>query len=167
MRLFLLALILSVYSCNLLAKTKLTGKLSMFEPFLGTWESTFSNGANDVSRWERALNGTALKTVHSINNGAYGGESIIFWDKKKQSLVFFYFTTAGFYTQGELEVISENQFVAYEDVTGNENGITRVKSTSTLGNNKITVSTSYFKQGKWTPEESRSYQRSDKTVLFK
>ena len=65
-------------------------KLKIFEPYLGTWESTFSNGAVDVSHWESALNGTTLRTLHSINDGAYGGESLIFWDNKKQKLVFFY-----------------------------------------------------------------------------
>ncbi|MEI4550716.1 hypothetical protein [Pseudoalteromonas spongiae] len=142
-------------------------KLKIFEPYLGTWESTFSNGAVDVSHWESALNGTTLRTLHSINDGAYGGESLIFWDNKKQKLVFFYFTTAGFYTQGELEITAENEFVAYEDVTGNKDGITKVKSSSRLSDGKIVVSTSYFKQGEWTKPESRSYSRSTKTVKFK
>ncbi|AIY64171.1 hypothetical protein [Pseudoalteromonas piratica] len=142
-------------------------KLKIFEPYLGTWESTFSNGAVDVSHWESTLNGTTLRTLHSINEGAYGGESLIFWDNKKQKLVFFYFTTAGFYTQGELEITAENEFVAFEDVTGNKDGITKVKSSSKLTDDKITVSTSYFKQGEWTAPESRSYTRSTKKVKFK
>lgn len=142
-------------------------KLKVFEPYLGTWQSTFSNGAVDVSHWERALNGTTLRTLHSINDGEYGGESLIFWDKKKQKLVFYYFTTAGFYTQGEIEVISENEFVAYEKVTGNTDGITQVKSSSKLIQDKIVINTSYLKQGKWTKPEQRNYERSNKKVRFK
>ena len=159
---------------NALAKSTesktLAKELAIFEPYIGTWQSEFSMGNStvyDVAKWERALNGTTLRTLHSINNGEYGGESLIFFDKKSQQLVFYYFTTAGFYTQGTIEVIGENSFVAYEDVTGNQNGITKVKSTSTLSKDKLTVSTSYFKNGQWTKPESREYQPSSKSVQFK
>lgn len=145
-------------------------ELAIFQPYLGTWQSTFSFGeqkVTDVSKWERALNGTALKTTHSINGGDYGGESFIFYDKKKKGLVFYYFTTAGFYTQGTIEVLSDNSFVAYEDVTGNQDGITKVKSTSTMSPQKLIVATSYFKNGHWTKEEKRSYSRSNADVVFR
>ena len=149
---------------------KMAKELAIFQPYLGTWESTFSFGeqtVTDVSKWERVLNGTALKTTHSINDGDYGGESIFFYDQKKKSLVFYYFTTAGFYTQGTVEILSDNSFVAFEDVTGNQDGITKVKSTSTMSQDKLTVATSYFKNGQWTKEEKRSYYRTDAKVIFK
>ncbi len=147
-------------------------ELKIFEPYLGNWEAVFEEKDGqptvvDVSRWEKALNGTTLRTLHSINNGMYGGESLIFFDKSKQQLVFYYFTTAGFYTQGTIEVLSDNSFVAYEEVTGNKDGITKVKSTSTMSPDKLTVSTSYLKNGQWTEPESRTYRRSDKQVKFK
>ncbi|WP_181902176.1 hypothetical protein [Thalassotalea euphylliae] len=147
-------------------------QLAMFEPYLGTWEAVFEeeNGKPtvvDVSHWEKALNGTTLRTLHSINDGMYGGESLIFFDKTKRQLVFYYFTTAGFYTQGTIEVLSDNRFVAYEAVTGNKDGITQVKSTSTMSPEKLTVSTSYLKKGQWTEPERRTYQRSNKKVKFK
>ncbi|WP_199609922.1 hypothetical protein [Flocculibacter collagenilyticus] len=154
---------------------KLDPKLAMFEPYLGTWEAVFEEKDGkptvvDVSHWERALNGKALRTLHSINEGAYGGESLVFWDKEKQKIVFFYFTTADFYTTGEMEVIDDKTFVAYEEVTGESamsKGITKVKSTSTLKGDKMEVATSYLKHGKWLPPETRTYVRSDKTVKFK
>ena len=162
-----------VFSGAALAESKkLVEELAVFEAYLGTWQADFDVAegkppVQDVSKWERALNGTTLKTLHSINNGEYGGESLIFFDKKLNKLVFYYFTTAGFYTRGTIEVIGETTFVAYEDVEGNANGITKVKSTSTLMGNKMRVSTSYLKNGEWTKPESREYQRSEKEVVFK
>lgn len=150
----------------------LAKELKVFEPYLGTWQANFPVQEGqapvlDVSKWERALNGTTVRTLHSINDGMYGGESLIFFDKSKNSIVFYYFTTAGFYTQGHMEMVSDNSFVAYEDVTGNKDGITKVKSTSTLNGDSMEVATSYLKQGTWTKPEKRVYTRSNKDVIFK
>ena len=62
-------------------------------------DSTPENPTYDIQYWERALNGNAIKITHSVNNGEYGGESMIMWDAKLGSLVSWYFTTAGFYTK--------------------------------------------------------------------
>ncbi|WP_394174392.1 hypothetical protein [Thalassotalea litorea] len=147
-------------------------KLAMFKPYLGGWQSDMGKNQQgdpmiDISVWQRALNGNAVRTLHSINDGAYGGESLIFWDESENKIKFYYFTTASFYTSGWMEVTSDNAFTAYEDVTGSEQGITQVKSTSTLSENEITVSTSYLKNGEWTEPQSRKYVRSDKAVKFK
>jgi hypothetical protein len=152
--------------------TQFTDELKVFQPYLGNWSAVFKseNGVPtlvDVSKWERALNGKALRTLHSINNGEYGGESIIFFDKAQQKLVFYYFTTADFFTQGTIEVIGENEFVAYEDVSGNADGVTQVRSTSRLTDNEMHVSTSYLKHGKWTKPEVRLYKRTSDKVIFK
>ena len=152
--------------------TDLAPELEVFKPYLGTWQADFDVGDNkpkiqDVGSWERALNGKAIRTAHSINEGEYGGESMIFWDSKKQSLVFYYFTTAGFYTQGTMNVLSPTQFVAYETVTGSKEGITKVKSTSDFKDGQFVVSTSYLKKGEWTKPEKRIYTRSNKQVIFK
>ena len=77
------------------------------------------------------------------------------------------FSTAEFYTTGTIEMLSDTSFVAYEDVEGNEYGITKVKSTSEMSKDKMKVSTSYLKNGKWTEPEYRTYTRSDKAVVFK
>tara|TARA_B110001452_G_C15125030_1_gene392094 strand:- start:328 stop:855 length:528 start_codon:yes stop_codon:yes gene_type:complete len=164
---------LFLMTCQALAEEQsLTGKLKIFEGYLGTWEASFDVAKGkppvvDVATWERALNGKALRTLHSINNGEYGGESLIFFDNTKGQIVFYYFTTAEFYTTGTIEITSENAFVAYEDVSGNEDGITKVKSTSTLINKGIKVSTAYLKNGEWTKPEERLYKRSSKQVVFK
>jgi hypothetical protein len=147
-------------------------KLEIFKPYIGTWQANFKvpKGAEpmqDISRWERALNGRAISTKHSINEGEYGGESMIFYDSKKESLVFYYFTSAGFYTKGTMKVLSSTQFVAYEEVTGSKEGITKVKSTSEIKDDQFTILTSYLKKGEWTKPEARTYTRSTKPVKFK
>ena len=171
------SLLLALYLCTFSSfanetASNLDKELEVFKPYLGTWQADFKvpEGAKkiqDVGRWERALNGKAIRTMHSINEGEYGGESMIFYDSKKKSLVFYYFTTAGFYTKGTITVLSPTQFVAYEEVTGSKEGVTKVKSTSDLKDDKFIVSTSYLKKGEWTKPESRSYTRSTKTVKFK
>lgn len=45
----------------------------------------------DIQRWELALNGQAVRILHSINDGEYGGESLLVWDRDRRSLVFHYF----------------------------------------------------------------------------
>lgn len=154
--------------------TELSEPLKPLAAFLGTWQSEFATAdgktLSDVANWQRALNGKAIRTLHSINNGVYGGESLIFWDAKKSSLVFYYFTTADFYTTGTIEVVSDREFVAYEDVSGDgpmSKGITKVKSTSKLVEGGLTVTTSYLKHGSWTTPELRRYKASDKQVIFK
>ncbi|MCF6440881.1 hypothetical protein L1077_15695 [Pseudoalteromonas luteoviolacea] len=166
-------LVCAICFYNPLAWTaELVKELSVFSPYLGTWQARFSMAADtpaveDISHWERALNGTAIRTLHSINQGEYGGESLIFWDRQKQSLVFYYFTTAGFYTSGRIEVISDYEFAAYEQVVGDQNGITQVKSTSRFKDGQFSVATQYFKQGKWTVPQTRIYTPSKKAVVFK
>lgn len=169
---YLVMLLLVQIPMNLAVAQEFDEKLKIFSGYLGTWESVFEMKEGkpsvvDVSKWERALNGKALRTLHSINDGVYGGESLIFFDKSKQKLVFYYFTTAEFFTQGTIEIVDDNTFIAYEKVTGNDDGITQVKSTSQLIDDSISVETSYFKKGEWTKPETRTYQRTNKQVVFK
>ncbi|TRX54065.1 hypothetical protein FNN08_12695 [Thalassomonas sp. M1454] len=146
--------------------------LAKFQGFLGNWQSEMlmddgKTKVTDVALWERALNGKAIRSTHSIDNGMYGGEMLLFWDKAQSSLVFYYFTTADFYTKGTIEVVSDNSFIAYEDVKGSQQGITKVKSTSTLVDGNMLVTTSYLKKGEWTKPESRTYKPSERKVIFK
>lgn len=116
--------------------TNLIPQLEKFRPFLGkTYRGEFvgpqQNKVVDVATWERALNGTAIRILHSMNEGEYGGESIIFYDKSEDALRFYYFTTAGFYTEGRSHFDGQN-FVSTEIVNGNKDGITKVESTASL-----------------------------------
>ncbi|WP_440054564.1 hypothetical protein ACSLBF_17210 [Pseudoalteromonas sp. T1lg65] len=163
---------LGLVSMSCFSAPQLDEKLAVFAPYLGTWQSDFEVKSGqpkvqDISKWERALNGKAIRTLHSINEGMYGGESLIFWDQSQQSLKFYYFTTAGFYTHGTLEVVSPTEFVAFEEVTNSKEGITQVKSSSHFTENAFIVSTQYLKNGQWTKPEKRHYTPSKKQVVFK
>jgi hypothetical protein len=155
-------------------KESLDKQLEPLRPFLGkTWKGHFKNSTPekpiiDVSRWERALNGRAIRILHSVNDGAYGGETLLFWDAKKESLVFYYFTTAGFHTTGTM-TIKDGQVTAHETVTGSADGVTEVKSSSEIRSDGSLVSKSeYLKEGKWVPGHEVTYQEDAKAeVVFK
>lgn len=137
-------------------QTKLINEhLKPLSPFIGkTWRgefvnSTLENPTVDVQKWELILNGQAIRIMHSLNNGEYGGETIVMWDKEEEKLKFFYFTTAGFFTQGTFSM-DGNKFVSHEYVTGNKNGITEVKgSGEILEDGRLHSKSQYLKNGKW------------------
>jgi hypothetical protein len=137
------------------ADAALAKPLEPLAPLLGkTWKGTFKESTpekpmHDVARWERALNGQAVRVLHSVNDGAYGGESLVIWDAAKNSLMFYYFTTAGFYTTGTLTVEGQ-RFISRETVTGNTQGITEVESVNELlPDGRMRVTARYLKKGEW------------------
>jgi hypothetical protein len=154
--------------------TRLNEHLKIFEPYVGkTYRGEFANSTPDkpivdVSRWERAMNGQAVRILHSVNQGEYGGETILMWDAKNQKIAFWYFTTAGFFTQGTIET-EGNGWTTIEKVSGNANGITEVKAVSkpTTDGGFVTKS-EYFKDGKWEPGNERTYRLApDAEVTFR
>lgn len=154
--------------------TRLNEHLKIFEPYLGkTYRGEFANSTPekpivDVSRWERAMNGQAVRVLHSVNAGDYGGETIMMWDATSEKIAFWYFTTAGFITTGTVELKGEH-WASIEKVSGNANGITEVKATTepTPDGGFVTKS-QYFKNGKWEPGSERTYRVApDAQVIFK
>ena len=148
-------LFLVVAASSALSQDSLAIQLQPLAPFLGkTWRGEFKDSTPakpmvDVAKWERALNGQAIHIVHSVNDGVYGGETFVVWDSKKESLVFTYFTTAGFYTNGTARV-ENGALVSHEYVTGNANGITEVKATNELlPDGRMRSRASYFHNGAW------------------
>jgi hypothetical protein len=138
-----------------------------------TWRGTLSKpGAAkvqvDVQRWEEALNGQAVRILHSVNDGEYGGESLVVWDKQKQSLVFTYFTTADFYTAGAATVEGD-ALVTLEEVKGDAEGITQVKGITRLTpDGKMRVKTQYLKKGAWADGRDVDYEEAkDALVKFR
>ncbi len=138
-------------------------KLKVFEPLLGkTFRGEFADSTPDmpkfdVSKWERAMNGQAVRILHSVNDGVYGGETILMWDKKTEKITYWYFTTSGFHTEGTMEV-SGNEWSSTEKVTGESSGITEVKSTSTLDSKgNLKTSAQYLQNGKWIPGHKVEY----------
>jgi hypothetical protein len=166
MKFFLLSLLLLSGLVCANETLPLHTKLEPFRPYLNQhWQGDLTQPGKtekviDRSLWSRALNGQAIKTVHSINNGEYGGESFIFWDEKKQSLAYYYFTTAGFYTHGTMEFnVQSGEIVALEKVENNQNGITQVKSFSRiLPDGTLQTKSSYLQNGNWVEGHSATYQ---------
>ncbi|MFO0035556.1 MAG: hypothetical protein ACK55S_10145 [Planctomycetota bacterium] len=156
------------------ATNELIAELKFFEPFLGkTFRGEFANSTSekpmhDVSRLERAMNGRAIRILHSVNEGEYGGETIVMWDAETKQIRSWYFTTAGFHTEGSL-TIEDNRLVSSEKVTGNENGITEVKATSELkSDGQLAVKSEYFAKGSWVPGHTINYKETpDAKVIFK
>jgi hypothetical protein len=62
-------------------KAPLNPHLEPLRPLLRkTWKGVFAGSKAekptvDVARWERALNGQAVRVLHSINQGVYGAKS--------------------------------------------------------------------------------------------
>lgn len=163
----LLALISAWISTAAAAETgRLNEHLEPFRPFLGrTWKGELKEDGGtrvrtDVARWERALNGEAIRVLHSVDDGAYGGETIIIWDAARKKVVYFYFTTAGFRTTGEF-VFEGGKYLAAEEVTGEAQSVTKVRTTGELRADGTMVSKSeYLKDGRWVPGHERSYREA-------
>jgi hypothetical protein len=156
------------------AMAEMNPKFEPLRPLLGkTWKGVFPNSTPakpvvDLSRFEVVLNGQAVRNLRSINGGDYGGETLIVWDKAKESLVYYYFTTAGFYTSGTMKA-EAGALVAHELVTGEADGITEVKSTSRLlPDGRLHVLSRYLKNGQWVEGREVHYSEDkDAVVRFK
>ncbi len=138
--------------------------LDAFEPYLGTWKGLVNaeKGTWDVSRWERLLAGQAVRIRHSVAEGAYGGETFIVWDQKQESLVYYYFTTAGFYTHGTMSFDAEGRLHSREEIAGQANGVSEVRSMQErLPGGKIRVETKMLRNGTWDPPNEVIYERAE------
>jgi hypothetical protein len=154
--------------------TSLDAHLEVFRPLIGkTWKGTFKNSTPDkpvvdVMQCERALNGKAVRSLHSINDGVYGGETIYMWDTKERSVCYHYFTTAGFMTVGTL-TIEDGKWVSHEKVTGSSGGVTEVRGTSELRpDGTLHVKTEHLKTGNWEFGHEATYREdAAANVVFK
>jgi hypothetical protein len=156
------------------AEPPLNAHLEPLRPLLEkTWKGTFKDSKPDkptvdVQKWERTLNGQAIRILHSINDGVYGGETLLIWDKQRKTISYYYFTTDGFMTTGTLEP-RDGKFIAHENVKGDANGVTEVRSTSEiLPDGKFHVKAEYLKKGEWMPGHEVTYEEaSGSKVVFK
>jgi hypothetical protein len=152
----------------------LDSHLEPLRPLLGkTFKGEFKDSTPekpkfDVARWERALNGKAIRILHSVNDGVYGGESIVRWDEAKQAVTYHYFTTADFTTQGTM-TFKEGKIKTHEIINGNAGGIAEVRADFELRRDgTYHVKTEHLKDGAWSPGRETTY-REDATarVVFK
>jgi len=131
-------------------------------------EPTSGKPTTDVSRWERALNGKAVRILHSLNDGTYGGECIVMWDEEKQTVCYHYFTTAAFTTEGTM-IFQDGKLVMHELVKGNANGITEVRGQIEMRpDGTFFQKTEFLKEGKWMPGREAVYQPDPAArIIFK
>ena len=171
---FISAIAAVIIASASLAQESLNEHFEPLRPLLGkTWKGKFIGGENaapqyDVSRWERAMNGQAIRILHSVNNGAYGGETIIVWDAEKNSLIFYYFTTAGFYTTGTMSY-ANGKFESHEKVSPVHNGITEVKAVGELlPDGKMRSKAQFLQNGQWVDGHEILYEEAPGAeVIFK
>jgi hypothetical protein len=144
------------------AEPALDDHLKPFAPYVGkTWRGEFKTSTKDkpqvdVSRWEVALKGKAIRIVHSLNDGAYGGESFVMWDPAKKAFATFYFTTAGFFTEGTIE-FKDGKMVAREVVRGQQPGVSEVESVTELTSGKMHIKSRFLQNGKWVDAHEITY----------
>ena len=170
----LLILSISLLICKNNEINNLSEHLKPFEPYIGkTFKGEFAHSTKDkpvfdISHWERILNGMAVKITHSVNNGEFGGVSIITWDAKKNSLVSSYFTTAGFTTNAIMH-FEDGKLISLEDVTGNEKGITKIKAViEFVENGDLKNSSKYFMNNEWVDGHTIYYiQSPESKITFK
>jgi hypothetical protein len=143
--------------------TALDPHLEPLRPLLGrTWRGVFEGSPPDkpvvdVMRWERALNGKAVRVLHSINAGEYGGETLFRWDEQAQAVRYHYFTTAGFMTAGVV-TFEGGKLVTHEVVSGSAGEATEVRGTSEiLPGDEFRVQTEYLVDGEWQPGRVTTY----------
>ena len=163
-----------VVSSRAADQPSLDSHLEPLRPFLGkTWKGHFKNSKPekpvvDVARWERALNGKAVRILHSVNDGAYGGESIVMWDAKKEAVSFHYFTTGGFTTTGTM-TFKDGKIFTHEVVAGGTGNVSEVKGTITFQRDGAFVVKSEQRKGdEWVPGRETTYREdASAKVVFK
>jgi hypothetical protein len=169
--LFTIGVSLNLYAAE---QPTLDAHLEFLRPWLGkTWKGEFKDSTPekptvDIARWERALNGKAVRVLHSINAGVYGGESIITWDEAAQTVIYHYFTTAGFMTKGTI-TNRDGKVLTHEVVTGGAGGVTEVRGqTEMRADGTFHIKTEHLKDGAWSLGRDTTYHEdAGANVVFK
>ncbi|ESQ88211.1 hypothetical protein ABAC460_16245 [Asticcacaulis sp. AC460] len=119
-----------------------------------TWRGTGKGPAggapiNDVQQWQWDLGGHAIRITHSVNNGAYAGESVLFPAEDGNGYVYTYVTTGGFYTTGVIHPDGPNAYVAEETVHGVP-GLGKLRARGEIGADGVyRTRSSMEKDGQW------------------
>jgi hypothetical protein len=160
------SLLLLLVTAPVYAEETLNEHLLVLAPFIGTWKAEVAENTYDVSHYDWILGGKALRIMHSINDGAYGGEALVHWSEEKQAITFHYVTTSTFYTEGTISP-TETGFEAHEVVHGNMDGIVETRSGYEMKDGEIHVWSQLLKNGEWTEKETAIYAKAaDAEVRF-
>lgn len=146
-------------------------RLAPFEALIGTWEgmTTDPEGTGgDVMQFEWILGGAAVQHTHALADGTYGGRTIYFFDPTLNegagNIIYHYFTTAGFHTQGtawwEGDTLHAN-----EAVVGHPT-ITEVDATLTFNEDgSLTSASNYLDNGEWVEGHGFHYSPAEGAVM--
>lgn len=120
----------------------------------------------DIVRYEMILGGRAFQVTHRLEDGAYGGRTIFFYDEGAEKHIYHYFTTAGFHTTGEI-AMTETGFTSVEAVKNHPTYV-EVRSELFFEGDVVRVLSSHMtKDGVLSPGEERLYKRiEDPGPLF-
>ena len=134
-------------------QTETFGRLTRFvgRTFRGEPTGEGADTVADIQSWDWALGGAGLSIVHALEDGSYGGETLIYQDGESDDLVYVYVTNAGFRTEGSFVLNEDGSWSAEEAVTGHDT-ITRVRSTGEeRSDGTLLMISEYLSDGDWTP----------------
>ena len=153
-------------------KPFLSEKIQGFEVFIGkyfkgeTFNSTKTKLISEVIHFKRILNGQAIRIVHSINEGEFGGESIITWNQENNILESVYFSTGG-NIKHSMVTLKENTITLVEDVSKNQNSIKKVKTTYYLNSyGQLKKETKYYINNMWIFSHNSNYTESKSSEII-
>ncbi|WGM48182.1 hypothetical protein KOAAANKH_03078 [Brevundimonas sp. NIBR10] len=134
--------------------------LAAFDPLIGkTWRGASLNAADTIDevRFERILNGRAIRSTHSVNGGVYAGETLITWDPAQNRLVSFYATNGGFYTTGTIAVRGPGTF-EFDQVAHGLPDLPGVRATTTFENGVYSIRSRHLIKGEWVDTGGFDYR---------
>ena len=135
-------------------------------PFIGTWTSLSETldprkKFTDVARWEWAFGGKIVRIIHSVNGGAYAGESLIQWDAADQQIIYRYVNNGGFYTDGVITERSYGSIIVHEYIRGTtEEGPTETRAGYSIKNGQMYSWTQFKLRGVWGEKSEVIYERT-------
>ncbi|ESQ78008.1 hypothetical protein [Asticcacaulis sp. YBE204] len=139
-----------------------------FEVMVGkTWrgKSVKTAGVEDIQRWEWAIGGHAIRITHSVNGGAYAGETLIFREKATGDYIYHYFTTGGFHTTGTIKIVGPGSFEYTETVHGTAQPMT-LKTSGIIGADGVyRTRTQSEKDGQWVEFGGFDYREDPAAVV--
>lgn len=140
----------------------LNENLKVLEPFIGTWVGEFQNDQpgqelKDTVTYEVILNGNGVRAVHEVTGG-YGGETIYFWNPVTKKIHFSYYTNAGQYSEGTVEMDGETFLFSAFHYGGATSGWSAWAKM--VGSDMFKSGAKYFTSGKWGEGHVVDYVRS-------
>lgn len=125
--------------------------IGAFDPLIGkTWRgvSLTDPAVVDELVFEPVVGGKAVRSRHSVNGGAYMGETLIAFDPDQGRLVTFYATNGGFYTTGTVEVLGPGAFAFDQKVHGLK-GVEAVRATTSFTDGIYRIRSQHLINGSW------------------